>query len=370
MRSTIPSTLGVAVLGAGLALLPGAARAAEPAGHHPGPPAGAVYVETNQVAGNAVLAYARAADGTLSAPTAYPTGGTGTGTGLGSQNALVLDHGAHRLYAVNAGSDSVTTFRVGADGLHRLGTVPSGGDQPISVTVRGDRAYVLNAGGAGNVSGFAVRPGGLAPLAGSTAALSGPATGPAQVSFTPDGRQLVVTAKATSTIDLIGLDRRGLPATLSTVASSGGTPFGFGFDRRGRLVVSEAAASTVSTYEVRPGALRTLAASVPTTENAACWIVTTEDGRYVYTGNGGGSNSITGFREGRDGSLTLLRPDGKSASTAGGTSDIAADRHSRHLYARLGDGTVAGFTIGADGSLTALPVAGGVPAGAAGIAAD
>lgn len=366
MRRTVrTSVLGVAAIGAGLALAPSAAASPGPAAHSA--PAGAIYLESNQVAGNAVLEYRRAADGTLTGPRTYPTGGTGTGTGLGSQGAVVLDRTATHLYAVDAGSNGVTSFAVTPRGLRKVDSVPSGGTTPVSVTVRGDRLYVVNAGGTGTISGFAVDDGRLRPLANSTRPLSGPATGPAQISFTPDGTQLVVTEKTTSSIDLYGLDRRGVPTSHAVVPSSGSTPFGFAFDRSGRLVVSEAGAGTVSTYAVRPGALRTISASVPTTEAAACWVVAT--GRYVYTGNGGGSNSITGFRESARGTLTLLEADGQSATTAGGVSDVAVDRPGRHLYARLGNGTVGAFRIGADGELTALPVAAGVPAGSAGLAA-
>ena len=46
-----------------------------------GGPSGSVYVLSNSPAGNAVLAYTRAADGSLSGPVSYPTGGTGTGGG-------------------------------------------------------------------------------------------------------------------------------------------------------------------------------------------------------------------------------------------------------------------------------------------------
>ena len=51
---------------------------------------GALYTASNAVGGNAVLAFNRSADGTLGAPTAYPTGGTGTGGGLGNQGAVTL----------------------------------------------------------------------------------------------------------------------------------------------------------------------------------------------------------------------------------------------------------------------------------------
>jgi hypothetical protein len=51
---------------------------------------GQVFTMSNQVAGNAVLVYDRAVDGTLSAAGTYPTGGTGTGAGLGNQGGVVL----------------------------------------------------------------------------------------------------------------------------------------------------------------------------------------------------------------------------------------------------------------------------------------
>ena len=58
-------------------------------------------------------------------------------------------------------------------------TIGSGGDQPISLTVDDHLLYVLNAGGAGNITGFTFsRNDGLSPLSGSTRPLSGSGTGP------------------------------------------------------------------------------------------------------------------------------------------------------------------------------------------------
>ena len=50
--------------------------------------AGAVFALSNTPNGNAVLIWNRAADGTLTAAGSIPTGGSGTGAGLGSQGAL------------------------------------------------------------------------------------------------------------------------------------------------------------------------------------------------------------------------------------------------------------------------------------------
>jgi hypothetical protein len=108
---------------------------------------------------------------------------------------------------------------------------------------------------------------------------------------------------------------------------------------------------------------------VPNTEAAACWLVATTNGKFAYTGNAGGSLSISGYRVQPDGTLSLLTPGGKTATTAGGVTDLATSRNSRFLYSRLGNGTVGAFEIGSDGGLSPLPVGTGLPVGAAGIAA-
>ena len=107
----------------------------------------AVFALTNQTVGNAVAMYARAADGSLMWAGSVATGGTGAGTGLGSQGALALSDDGRWLFAVNAGSNDVSAFRVSPRGLTLTSRVASGGVRPISLTVHGDLAYVLNAGG-------------------------------------------------------------------------------------------------------------------------------------------------------------------------------------------------------------------------------
>ena len=164
---------------------------------------GAVYSLMNQASGNAVAVFDRSADGSFVAAGSVATGGTGTGAGLGSQGALTLSDDGRWLFAVNAGSNDVSAFRVSPQGISLTSRTTSGGTVPISVTVHGNLVYVLNAGGAGNISGFTLdQQGILAPLASSTRPLSASGVGPAQVSFSPDGRALVVTEKATSRIDV------------------------------------------------------------------------------------------------------------------------------------------------------------------------
>src|SRR5438552_9717107 len=226
---------------------------------------GAVYALTNRISGNAVAVFARAADGTLSAAGSVATGGTGTGAGLGSQGALALSDDGRWLFAVNAGSNDVSVFRFGRDGLSLLDRTSSGGTRPISLTVHGHVLYVLNAGGDGNISGFALgTTGALTPISGSTRSLSGTNVGPAQVSFSPDGRRLVVTEKTTNLLDVYTVDGNGAASGPASVASAGTTPFGFAFGRHEDVFVSEAVGSA-SSYELgRTGSLTVVSGAVLT----------------------------------------------------------------------------------------------------------
>lgn len=336
--------------------------------------AGAVYTLTNSPAGNAVKVFRTANDGSLSADDEFPTGGTGTGTSLGSQGALTLDD--HRLFAVNPGSDSVSSFRVTRDGLQLVDTEPSGGVRPISVTVSGRVLYVLNDGGAGNITGFTVsRSGQLTPLAGSTRPLSTGGAGPAEVSFDYDGDRLVVTEKNTNLIDSYKIDRNGIAGDLVTAPSSGMTPFGFAFASRDRLIVTEAFGgavdqSALSSYRFEDGLLSPVTKSLGTTETAACWVVVTGDGRYAYATNTG-SASISGYRIGRRGELTLLDADGKTGNTGATPIDIARSSNSQFIYElSSGSDTISGFRVEGDGSLTPTGAPAATPDGAVGLAAQ
>jgi 6-phosphogluconolactonase (cycloisomerase 2 family) len=319
--------------------------------------AGAVYTLSNSAAGNAVIAYSRASDGSLSALGTFATGGLGSGGGLGSQGAVVLSESGRWLLAVDAGSDEITSFAVGADGrLTFADRISSGGDHPISVTVNGGLVYTVNDGGSGNIAGFTISASGdLAAIAGSIQPLSSSSAGPAQISFTPDGATLVVTEKATNRIVTYAIGGNGAAGPPSSVASAGQTPFGFEFDNKGRLVVSEAFggapdASTVSSYSLAGGTASLIDGPVATTETAACWVVVTNNGKYAYASNTG-SGSISGFAIGKDGTLDLLDADGRTGVTGGAPTDMSLSSNSKFLYARTG-GTLQILRINKDGSLT------------------
>jgi 6-phosphogluconolactonase (cycloisomerase 2 family) len=337
---------------------------------------GAVYTLTNAASGNAVAVFDRAGDGSLTAAGTVATGGNGTGAGLGSQGAIVLD--GDRLLAVNAGSNSLSLLHVDGRGNVSLADVePSGGIGPISVTVHGKVVYVVNQGDAthaANIHGFVALWGNLVPLSGSSRPLSTAAPGPAQIEFSPDGRFLAVTEKATNLIVTFKV-RHGYAGAPNAQPSAGVTPFGFAFDRKGRLIVSEAYggapdASVLSSYDLAGnGTITPITANVATTETAACWVVVTKNGRYTYTTNTG-SNSISGYRIAKDGALTLLDADGKTATTGAGPLDLALARNSKLLYSlNSGVPEIQGFAVNGDGSLDPLGSIAGLPAGTTGLAA-
>ena len=150
---------------------------------------GAVFTIDNAAAGNDVLAFSRAADGTLTAAGTYPTGGLGTDVGLGTQGAVTLALGGKLLLAVNAGSNDVSTFTVSGSKLALVSRVASGGTAPCSIAVHDHVVYVLNGGTPNNVSGFHLSDAGeLTPIANSTRPLSGDAVSPAQVGFSRTAR--------------------------------------------------------------------------------------------------------------------------------------------------------------------------------------
>ncbi|HET6596426.1 MAG TPA: beta-propeller fold lactonase family protein [Anaerolineales bacterium] len=338
---------------------------------------GAVYTITNEASGNEVAVYDRSADGSLTFMASYPTGGLGSGAGLGSQGSVILRANGRQLFVVNAGSNQISVFGVRKDSLELLDVADSGGEMPISLTFHNDTLYVLNAGGSGNISGFRVRENGkLAALAGSTQPLSNGGEGdspqPAQISFSLDGRVLVVTEKATNLIDVYQVVR-GIAGPPVTHPSSGMTPFGFAFAKRHDLIVSEAfggapEASAVSSYNVDGDTFEVVSPSVGTTQTAACWVIVSNNGKYAYVTNAG-SGSISSYRIKEDGTLILLEAQAGLTGEGSSPIDMAFSNNGQLLYA-LGANSdaISIFRAQGDGSLESLGSV-SVPAGAVGLAA-
>ncbi len=350
----------LAMLGATLPV--GAAPALAAAG------GGSVFTLSNSAAGNSVLVYARASDGTLNLVDEVATGGLGSGGGLGSQGAVTLSDDGRWLLAVNAGSDSLSLFKVNGTNLDLRGVADTHGDTPISVDVHADLAYVVNS-GSSTIEGFRIGSSGLTSLPGTELPLSGASVGPAQIEFSPDGKALAVTEKATNQIVTFRVSRSGVSQG-EVSPSSGQTPFGFEFDKRGRMVVSEAfggapGAGVVSTYKLGGGSAIAIDTEA-TTQTAACWIAITENGSFAYTTNTG-SNSVSSFRLNRDGSLTLLG----QTSVGGAPTDLDFSDGDGYMYVlNSADDAITILKAGSDGSLTLVDTVTGLPATGVGLASS
>jgi DNA-binding beta-propeller fold protein YncE len=341
--------------GAAAGVLAAAALLAGPASAHPGSPR-ALFVQTDNPAGNAVVAYDRAPDGGLRPAATYPTGGLGGVLGgsvvdhLASQGSLTYDRASGLLYAVNAGSDTLTVFSVHGDRLARRQVVPTFGDFPVSVAAHGHLVYVLNARGGGSVQGYVRARGQLLPIPAwhrrlglDPTATPEFTTTPGQVAFTPGGRRLLVTTKGNgNAVDAFALDRFGGPsARPTTTVLPGAAPFALTFDARGDVALAEAGPNAVATFRLDGRGALVPIAQAPTGQAATCWI-TAVNGR-LYVSNAG-SGSVSVFDP-------AFAPIGLTA-TRGGTVDSAATPDGRFLYVQTGAaGGVDAFRIAADGTL-------------------
>jgi 6-phosphogluconolactonase (cycloisomerase 2 family) len=337
-------------------LTPSASVSAQAAPHR----SGGVFTQTNDASANAVLAFDRAADGTLTPAGSFTTGGRGIGgttDPLFSQYSVVLSVDRHYVFVVNAGSDDISVFRIqDSPRLNLVQTIAARGSRPVSIAVSGNRVYVLNQ-GSNTLTGFRFTAGQLEAVPSWTRALSANAAGAAEARFSRDGRLLAVTERVSATIDTYLVEGSGALSQAVPNPSNGAAPFGFDFTNTGRLVVSEAAPGTASGYTARAnGTLEVRTASAPTLQRAPCWLVVTPDGHYAYTANAG-SATLTGFAVSPSGQLSLLVPSGVSADLGAGAGpldlDVSADGHFVYVL-KAGAGTIGALARSSNGALTPL----------------
>ena len=340
-----------------------------------------VFVQTNELNGNRIAVYDQNGNGTLSPAGTYATGGNGgiatpgnESDRLASQGSLAFSERHSLLIAVNAGSDTVSTFKVRGDRLQLKGVVPSGGGFPASIAVRGDLVYVLNAGGTGIVQGFRIRGHRLHPISGSARSLglanTDPPnflTSPGQVGFTPGGRKLIVTTKASGSHIVVFRVRRDGRLSTTPAVNSSATPVPFAFTSTPtlRLASGEAGTSNLTTYAINRDGTLADPKTLTDGQMALCWIV--RAGGFYYVTNTA-SNTVSGITVGSDGQPALIGASGVVANTGMGPIDMTVS--GRYLYVQIGlAGTVEGYRINGDGTLTSI---GAVPSvvGQEGIASN
>jgi 6-phosphogluconolactonase len=260
-----------------------------------------VYIESNDAMQNKIIIYEQQSNGTLKWMGQTNSGGNGAGSGLGSQGALALDKHNGLLFAVNAGSNSVSSFKINHDGTLELrSTESTHGQRPISVTTNGQFVYVVN-GMSADIYGYKVgNDGKLNPIDGSHKELSAETADPAQISFTPSGHSLMVTEKGTNKITAFSVKSNGAIGDRVVNPSVGTTPFGFDFARREFMLVTNADGgmantSTCTAYKNLDNlTIKTTNGAVPNGQTAVCWVAVTENGRFAFTTNTG-SNTLTTY---------------------------------------------------------------------------
>ena len=316
-----------------------------------------VFAMSNR-ATNSVSAFAGDACGALRFVEERVTAGSGTAEAivdpLGSQGALALDGTGRFLFAVNAGNNTVSSFRVKRGDMTLASVLPSGGVRPVSVAISGNLLYAVNAGdanNAANVSGFSVDESGvLSPIPGSTMPLSMSNPQPACAVFSPDGRRLAVSERNTNFLIVFTVEPGGLLSNAVVTVSNGAVPFGMAFTRCGILLVTEAGPNALSSYQVLDGnALEVISGSVPNNQGATCWVSATPDGYYAYTSNAA-TGTISLYRVANDGGLTLIESVPSTPLLNGAPIDSAIDACGEHLYVLNGaQGSISAFRIGCEG---------------------
>jgi 6-phosphogluconolactonase (cycloisomerase 2 family) len=330
---------------------------------------GGVYAGTDDGQKNGLVAYGRKADGTLAYIGEYLSGGAGGRLNTGGPiDPLISAHSILNVdnrfvLQVNAGSNTVSSFRVNKDfSLKLVSVVPSGGFGPDTIVERNGIVYVANVDSdgvytgppdqVGNIDAFELNreTGHLQEIPGSKRQLVGR---PSDLAVTPSGRSLVVSiynagstaisdSAAAAELESFAIVRPGFltPLPVSAVISTQrnndqnrNLPGAIAIairELRGHEVVvvtesrewlangqpaplSQFQTGSISTFDLNElGFLRPISLDVPTssqittgpmnTSTSSCWISFDKDGQTFWVVSAS-SSIISSFRLNEDGSV-------------------------------------------------------------------
>lgn len=369
-------------------------------------------IEPNRL--NQVVAYSRSEGGALTLIGVYDTGGIGENirnsgaNPLASQDPLIVSKDHRFVFAVNAGSESISSFLINEDysltpadlDVSTSGT--SGAQNPVSLTVFDDILYVVNTGNYvddnGNelnslpedrnrvnasIIGFRVADDGtLTKMQGSELTTVGANAG--SIEFSDNGQDLYITERRTNDIVHVRLDENGLPIRYDSgevrqtrIPSITAQPFGtdlYPVNGGSILLVSEGnngapGLSALSSYRIEQnGALTGISLSsgvegdpLVTGHTFGCWVefVETPDGDFAYVSNTP-DGVITSYAVGDAGGLTVLESSAGTTNIVGddtqnGVGILDAEIAYPYLYQVVNnDGRIAQYEIASDGTLTRM----------------
>ena len=337
----------------------------------------AFYTQTNDPAGNTVVAFSRAPNGLITQTKIVATGGKGaastppfgfpTADGSGSVD---LTPDGKLLFVVNAGDGSVSSFRITSTGPKLVDRVSSHGKLPISLTSSGNVLYVVNETSANIFGWHFSSTGKLTPIAGSNRKLT--AVTPkgkkaaigvvAGIGFVRNGHVIAVTQRGLprkyGVIDTFLINANGAAGpSLATATPNIDNVFGFSSFGNNLLVTNAGYVASPSgaapnpadftqftgsaaTYAVSASGKIKLVKNTLTGGRAACWLVVQKNGRTAYvtntlsayppsSGPTTGVNAVSTLSVAGNGKMTLK----KQASTGPGfPSDEALSADGKYLY--------------------------------------
>lgn len=353
-RVTWQALFGLALSLLALAAMSSAANAAKKKGAHKKHGVfskGAVFTETNTVP-NKVLAFNRSANGGLTLVGTFATGGNGIANNpllgfptLDSAGPVGLSPSRSCLFAVNGGSNTVSSFRLTSKGLKLVNHPSSGGDRPISLTsrARGPKTvlYVLNSDtNNATINGYRVAPScRLSHIRGSKRQTSTPTSVPAQIRFDARGKVLAVSERLANDIDVFPVNHKGVAgAPVVTATSPNKTPYSLAWSKQDVLAVTNeefpppaVANSTVTTYRLKKNGKLVALATAPS-GGAACWGAFTSTGKVLFTSNAAGplfgGHNEDSFLVGKHGSLTPV----DNFDTLYNSNENELTRDDKYLY--------------------------------------
>jgi 6-phosphogluconolactonase len=314
---------------------------------------GAVFVMNNSNTGNEILQFERNPNGSLYQVGRTPTGGNGSGgttDPLASQHSLLLTSDSRYLLAVNAASGTISSFAVFGAFLIPTGIESTGGAFPDAIAQFGNLVYVLNASGNSNVVGFNIENGRLFRIPNATGFLTTELSGGSSLTFSADGKVLLVSERTTGMIDSFPVNANGTLGAATETAYPG--IFDFTTSPTNGLLITVGGPNISSTSVADNGKL-TAVENIPIF-SGACWIVVTPKG-FAYASTGG-AGIINGYSLSTAGDLTPIGTGEAASVPSSALLDLAVSSGGGFLYSlNSGGGSIAAWSINqSTGALTAI----------------
>lgn len=320
-----------------------------------------LYSMTNERK-NKIVVFEREFDGTISFRGSFITGGEGTAVSqtdpLGSQGSIIVFPYESLLFNVNAGDNTISSFRIIGDKLVLKDVVSSHGIMPNSLAILDRNLYVTNVGDnthPSNVAGFHIRENGTLEFI-SVTAFSNPNVSPGSIASCHCEDKLVVSEKGTNLLSVFTVRDDGTLTTPVENPSNGTTPFG-SVCASGILYVAEAGPNALSSYDVlRNSRLSVISGSVKNGQSATCWVSITPEQNFAYTSNAG-NGTISQYKINANNSLTLIETVPSTPGINGGPLDSALDDEGNHFYVLNGSqGSISVFKIQKNGHLRLIQI--------------